>query len=229
MRCTVASMRRFALKLLVFITLGAIGNYAIGWGFAIASSKVPYDTDLIAELQTQAREKEQSHFPRKAFRGLGRDVIVTAWMETEPNVTAVNECAQRCGFPYRSLEGSWIRTLSYAKGEQPSHLLQRPGPLIQSAVCETAIDTTWPLDLGQGSTWLSLEKSSIILPYRPIWPGFAINTVFYTAVLWLLFAAPFALRRRRRIKRGLCPKCAYPVGASEVCTECGKQLPSPSR
>ena len=59
------------------------------------------------------------------------------------------------------------------------------------------------------------------LPLRPIWPGFAINTVFYAAVLWGLFGAPFALHRRRRIKRGLCPACAYPVGTNEVCTECG--------
>jgi predicted amidophosphoribosyltransferase len=46
----------------------------------------------------------------------------------------------------------------------------------------------------------------------------------YAAILWMLFAAPFALRRWRRIKRGLCPACAYPVGASDVCTECGKPV-----
>ena len=56
-------------------------------------------------------------------------------------------------------------------------------------------------------------------------PGFAINTVFYAVVLWLLFAAPLALRRRRRIKRGLCPKCAYPVGTNKRCTECGALRP----
>jgi hypothetical protein len=67
-----------------------------------------------------------------------------------------------------------------------------------------------------------------LLPLRPIWPGFAINTVFYAGVLWLLFAAPFALRRRRRIKRGLCPKCAYPVGTSAVCTECGAAVKAAS-
>jgi hypothetical protein len=62
------------------------------------------------------------------------------------------------------------------------------------------------------------------LPLRPDWESSAINTLFYAGILWagwLLFAAPFALRRRRRIKRGLCPACAYPVGDSEVCTECG--------
>src|SRR5262245_36915851 len=59
-------------------------------------------------------------------------------------------------------------------------------------------------------SWLELR----VLPLMPLWPGFAINTVFYAAILWLLFAFPFALRRRRRIKRGLCPACAYPVGDS---------------
>ena len=33
-----------------------------------------------------------------------------------------------------------------------------------------------------------------VLPLRPIWPGFTLNTLFYAAILWLLFAAPFALR-----------------------------------
>ena len=63
-------------------------------------------------------------------------------------------------------------------------------------------------------------------PYRPLWPGFAINTVFYSFVLWLLFAAPFALRRRLRVKRGLCPKCAYDLRGhsviGDVCPECGR-------
>jgi len=65
------------------------------------------------------------------------------------------------------------------------------------------------------------------LPLCPIWPGFGINTAFYAVVLWLLFAVPSSLRRWRRIRRGLCPKCAYPVGTSEVCTECGMRVHKP--
>ncbi len=34
-----------------------------------------------------------------------------------------------------------------------------------------------------------------LIPLRPIWPGFAINTLFYAVVLWLLICGPFALRR----------------------------------
>jgi hypothetical protein len=60
-----------------------------------------------------------------------------------------------------------------------------------------------------------------VLPLGPIWPGFIINTLFYTLLLWLLFFAPFAARRTLRRRRGLCRECAYPIGVSPVCTECG--------
>ncbi len=59
------------------------------------------------------------------------------------------------------------------------------------------------------------------LPWRPLWPGFAINTIFYATLLWLLIPGLFALRRFLRVRRGLCPNCAYPTGESSVCTECG--------
>jgi hypothetical protein len=59
------------------------------------------------------------------------------------------------------------------------------------------------------------------LPYALVWPGFAINTLFYAGVLWVLLCGPFALRRMIRRRRGLCAQCAYPIGQSPVCTECG--------
>ncbi len=63
------------------------------------------------------------------------------------------------------------------------------------------------------------------LPLRLIWPDFAVNTFFYAAILWLLIPGPFALRRFIRVRRSLCPKCAYPRGESAVCSECGHELP----
>ncbi len=64
------------------------------------------------------------------------------------------------------------------------------------------------------------------LPSSYAWPGFAINTLFYAVILWMLFAAPFALRRWRRVKRGLCPACGYDLRGSsaDVCPECGKPV-----
>ena len=65
-------------------------------------------------------------------------------------------------------------------------------------------------------------------PLRPIWHGFAVNTLFYAVVLWLLIPGPFVLRRFIRVKRGLCPACAYDLrhGEHGACPECGKALPS---
>jgi hypothetical protein len=67
-----------------------------------------------------------------------------------------------------------------------------------------------------------------ILPLHPIWPGFAVNTLFYAFVLCLLYGSPlivYRLVRRHhiRVKHGLCPKCGYDLrGAIEGgCPECG--------
>ncbi len=67
------------------------------------------------------------------------------------------------------------------------------------------------------------------IPLRPLWPGFAVNTILYATILWLLIPGPFVLRRFIRVKRGLCPACAYPRGDSSVCSECGKALPVRAR
>ena len=62
-----------------------------------------------------------------------------------------------------------------------------------------------------------------ILPLRPIWSGFAIDTAFYAAILWLVIPGPFALRRHFRRQRGLCVPCGYDLRHAEhaVCPECG--------
>lgn len=63
-----------------------------------------------------------------------------------------------------------------------------------------------------------------VLPIQPIWSRFLVNTMFYAVVLWLTIRWPIVLRRYMRVRRGLCPRCAYPTGKSQVCTECGTHL-----
>ncbi len=67
------------------------------------------------------------------------------------------------------------------------------------------------------------------LPLRPIWVGFAINSVFYASVLWMLMLCPHTLRRVIRRKRGWCVECGYDLrgasggnsGGGGACPECG--------
>lgn len=60
---------------------------------------------------------------------------------------------------------------------------------------------------------------------HPDMPGFAINAVFYGAILWVTAACVQRFRSSVRRRGGLCPKCAYPMGISGKCTECGHDLP----
>ena len=98
-----------------------------------------------------------------------------------------------------------------------------PQPFVQPVIYTGTYAVGWPTD-ALGYTWASNELPAY-WSLRPIWPGFAVNTLFYATVLWLLIPGPFALRRLIRRRRGLCLACAYPMGESPTCTECGKPLP----
>jgi len=103
---------------------------------------------------------------------------------------------------------------------------------ITTHLLPTEVEHGWPLlalasevPNGRGSTITTVEiGDKIQLALTPLWPGFAFNTMFYATICWSLLAIPIALRRRRRIKRSQCPACAYPIGANNVCTECGRAL-----
>ncbi len=61
------------------------------------------------------------------------------------------------------------------------------------------------------------------LPVHPLWPGFAINTLFYGGVIALILWAPAWLRRFYRFRKGCCTACGYDLrGAAHArCPECG--------
>lgn len=63
-------------------------------------------------------------------------------------------------------------------------------------------------------------------PLRPIWPGAALNTAFYAAILFALWRALIARRCHRRRRRNLCVHCRYSLAGitSTACPECGAAI-----
>lgn len=58
-------------------------------------------------------------------------------------------------------------------------------------------------------------------PLGPLWPGQLVNSAFYGVLMFGAMTAARALGRGRRRRKGLCPWCAYPVGNTGPCSECG--------
>ncbi len=62
------------------------------------------------------------------------------------------------------------------------------------------------------------------LPLYPIWPGFALNTLFYSLLAWRLWYLLLAARRWRQRRPGCCVRCGYDltgIAAEPPCPECG--------
>jgi len=77
----------------------------------------------------------------------------------------------------------------------------------------------------QASMWKGHERAPVV----PLWPGFAINTLFYGTLTYGTMAGWAALKRRRRVRRGLCAQCAYPLTGGDLCPECGMAVRSATK
>jgi hypothetical protein len=207
-------MRRRALQIIVLLLLGAIVNVAVAIGVScFAPELVRSQTTSPTDVERQAW-RENAHEEIRDFHLFSSTTytIGTAYRKRELSAAKVDQN----GFPLmdRNEEMEAWRWSIHA-----------------GFPCTSLHGEFWAWRQGRNSMsgWLPkgrifLLNSYTFLPLNIRWPGFAINTIFYAAILWVLFAVPLALRRRRRLKRGQCPACAYPIGTSEVCTECGKSI-----
>ncbi|MCZ6850308.1 MAG: hypothetical protein O7F17_01560 [Planctomycetota bacterium] len=131
------------------------------------------------------------------------------------------------GWPFYALEGSrWRRDDDRWGGKRITTIRLLDGAI---NIDMNPVQPQWTLRSAPIQvTGLSQKR---LLPLRPIWAGFAVNTIFYAAILWLIIPGPFALRRHLRRKRGLCVACGYDLRHAEhdACPECGAAIPSPLR
>jgi hypothetical protein len=250
------SKKRTLLMVLLLLTGGAIINVAVAWAFVWKSWPMfadgiispPADVKIFsADEQNPGRysfwrlsrcdrlgaTRYQSFWtaPHASY-GLGRSTpspteflfpwaaMLAPWT-TELKDELFYRGSDARGWPMLSMYAWWDGTVSQS-GSEGDRMRD-----ISFAIGELHLGSRM---VASGSTNSIDIYDARVLPLGIIWPGFAINTVFYAAVLWVLFAAPGAVRRFVRRRRGRCTRCGYDLrghalagpSADLRCPECGR-------
>ena len=205
-------MKRRIFKLALFLLLGAIINVAVALvcAFNLPSAGVRSPDRYVEQFPSQLtwldpicleRKDEVKIYEVQRFGGLLYQASPRNWPLDRPPPYIMDWQVIESGWPCLSLRGHWwMRTSLDPQVVSDPPILRGLYHFVRSGH----------------------EYREIPCFVSPV--GFAIDTIFYSAILWLPFAAFGRIRRRRRLQRSLCPACAYPVGDSAVCTECGKAV-----
>lgn len=176
--------------------------------------------------------------------------IQAAWsLHAKPGWPAVADyrhTAQSVGYSYQALSGS-----IHWPTDESDALRDKAAPWAKGIFKESCAG--WPFKCLKGHSWLGMNKGtptgtvfwsgndgrgwfevpalgyfkilpSRRLPIMPVWSGLVLNSLLFAVPFWVLIRLPSQMRRRLRRIRGRCPGCGYPVGTSDVCTECGGLL-----
>ncbi len=217
-------MKRRILKLAVFLLLGAVFNVGVAWACALLVD-FPGAENVVGGAKGRRGDWVIWH------HDAGGAIRIRALAVSGNNIEEYEQFQM-----HPSLLPSWgplaAQVRQQVGGEPFVRVADAYGWPTNSMWCAFAWNTAqWPNVLTDPRLSAILFTSPMggnyalsqrALPLRPIWPGFAINTIFYAAILWMPFA-PFVLRRFIRRKRGLCIKCGYDLRGAEheVCPECG--------
>ena len=212
-------MKRCLLIVVIFLLAGAVVNVAVAWAFGLRIVLITGGVTESGALWAVDGATRCRRFENHEWE---------AFWKVKPNVPSVRQRGS-FGFECR-LSGRIVRVYSGFFPTESGNTLRasehvqviqlRCGLPMRSLMHEI---TSINYQVLNSSTMGRFRSEQ--LPVIPIWPGFAINTIVYATILWLLILGPFVLRRFIRVQRGRCVKCGYPMGESGVCSECGKALP----
>lgn len=197
-------MKRHLLTLALLLILGAVLNVAVAWTCAQGHTdylNIEEHPPSLDELRWW-NERGPQDFPRSPVGvseayGFGLTLALLWELEEQVHHTLGDNVGRfRSGWPMRSAERSrWVeRTKGVVVDQDAAHI---------------------PL-------WWSTKDA--VIPLRPLWLGFAVNTLFFAIVAASVWTPIVALRRYSRRRHGQCPACGYPAGVSAVCTECGRAV-----
>lgn len=213
---------RGVVRAAVFLVLGAMMTIAVAWAAALLSMSADIHfyrgTDEIQPLDGIVDWAGAVHDGKPfAFR-----LVARGWgrrYDESSDMTPWTATSTPRGFMYLPAEGQpntvssttitgWPMYSMGMSSQWSLSLMNQPPPAEP-----VGIAAVWKhgIQIHQPSRNLPFGNEHTHLPLRPLPLGFLIDTLLYAAVfagVWFGFGS-YARRRRRR--RGLCPRCAYPV------------------
>ena len=219
-------MKRRLLIVAVFLLAGAVVNVAVAWGCAILIRLMEPGRGALPRVEASLRERGPDgswHF-WAIERSKDRSVLLyhSFWdarsedincndvsTELRPDELAPSWAGLRTP-PDTDYEVRWVHGLGW--------------PVVSMWRDYVLGGSRYEVLHGLRVTFLPSDRGlPRAVPLRPIWSGFAVNTLFYATLLWLLICGPFALRRVVRQRRGRCVACGYDLGHADhdACPECG--------
>lgn len=214
--------KRWAMMVLVSLLLGAVVNIAIAWSLAAFVGVPPPPARQIPPAQPPTWPGQVSDWwPEPNEVHIGRWWCCTTvhafahsvrrWEDLNA-LTKASEAMLSCnlyiaqwGWPMRSLEFQWPHSQNMLVS---IWLFKRP--------TEAALRTGLPV-----STSITRSPERTHLPLMPVWQGFVVNSLAYSAIIAASLLAPGAARRARRRRRGQCLACGYELAGLAMCPECG--------
>lgn len=216
-------MRRVAVRVVVFLLLGAAVNVGVAWVLAVSSFPASFYLPLLPagdyEWPMQVPERWPAVHQSLAQRTTGYSFTkfashVPPWdgsYSTPRSYYTADVIA--VGWPWPSMEVRRVREFdNFGSGRATRRTDGHPRSI-------------WLLGL-PAPRWAFNPDGRTYnrLPVRPRWPEFLGNSAVFGATLALVWYTPGWWRRARRRRCGQCVTCGYPVGISEVCTECGRSV-----
>ena len=205
-------MKRFAITVGIALVLGAIINLSLA--VALAALPQPYPNGDFFQSQSS----DPSWYFALADQGF-RVVVASAphpfadvgWTHAPQHVPNWSIVASP---PPAAVRSDRLITYEFAAG-WPSLAFKSRATVAREP--PYAVDAQWALVVNAAP---GLSPTTRFLPFKPIPVGFLLNTVVFAAPILILLAIPPTRRFLRRC-RGLCPYCAYPLGPTPTCPECG--------
>jgi hypothetical protein len=220
---------------IAFVLVGAVITLLLAWGCALWSDR----TTIV----------ENGVGPRGSPGSWAADIVAPADRAFLANINAPLD---DLGCVYRTTFGLDRRAIVPNLNSPQTWMAMRRGSTLMPAAVETRAG--WPASALHAWQWLDpagnvgspfLYDSPLVITIDPgapgtaavrrvlptgiIWSGFLFNTFTFAAACFAVVRGCGLARQVLRYRAGCCCRCAYPIGVSPRCTECGASIPQMRR